>query len=249
MTPDKELRPGMAAADRAHRSFIATNLFLRKQLWIWPVLAAVLLLSIGLWVRGAIEESQKADLTDDLTSILNADVEALDIWMKAQRSNATSAADDVMIGKLARELVTLASRAETTPAELVQAPTQAELRRALKPWLEAHGYSGFFVADKTQKIVASSYDDLIGKEAIESFAGFVERALEGRSTVSHPFPSVVLVPDEQGRLRAGVPTMFAAAPLRACARGRVRGRVEAGVPDGLHGDLLHGSALTRDVRA
>lgn len=221
MNTDEKRLPGLSATDRAHRSFVATNLFLRKQLWIWPVLAAVLLLSIGLWVRGAVEESQKADLTDDLTSILNADVEALDIWMKAQRSNATTAADAVLIGTLSRELVALASRAETTPVELVQAPAQAELRRALKPWLETHGYSGFFVADNAQKIVASSYDDLIGKEAIESFADFVERALEGKSTVSHPFPSVVLVPDEEGRLRAGVPTMFTAAPLRDESENRV----------------------------
>jgi DNA-binding NarL/FixJ family response regulator len=63
MPPDKKTHAAPSSvADRAHRSFIATNLFLRKQLWIWPVLAAVLLLTIGFWVRGAVEDSQKAEV-------------------------------------------------------------------------------------------------------------------------------------------------------------------------------------------
>jgi hypothetical protein len=213
MAADKKSRAASSVVNRARQSYMATNLFLRKQLWVWPILAAALLLSIGLWVRGAIEESQKAHLHDELKSILNADVEALDIWMQSQRSNAASAADAVSINKLSRELIELAARPETTAAELVLSPLQAELRRALKPWEEAHHYGGYLVADRTQKIVASSYDDLIGKQAVGNYANFVNTALDGRSTVSHPFASVVLVPDETGQLRAGVPTMFAAAPL------------------------------------
>src|SRR5262245_7505713 len=177
MALDKKPHAASSVADRAQRSLIATNLFLRKQLWIWPVLAAVLLLSIGLWVRGAVEESQKNDLTDDLTSILNADVEALEIWMKSQRSNATTAAEAVLVNKLSRDLVTQASHPETTALELIQSPAQGELRRALEPWLKTHGYYGYLVADRSQKIVASSYDDLIGKQSIESYAGFLAPGL------------------------------------------------------------------------
>ncbi len=175
-----------------------------------------MLLTIGLWVRGEVEESQKDDLRGDLTSILNADVEALDIWMKAQRSNVTTAAEAILIGKLSRSLLELGSNPETTPMELVHSPIHAELRQALAPWIKTHGYDGFLIADKSQKIVGSLHEVLVGK-TIESYAGFVGRALEGRSTVSHPIPSVVLVPDASGQLRAGVPTMFTAAPVRDAA--------------------------------
>lgn len=216
MPPANAKNPGSTVSDRARRSFAATNLFLRNQLWVWPVLAAVVLLSIGLWVRGAVEESQKNDLREDLTSILNADVEALDIWMKAQRSNATTAAEAVLVNRLSRELIELGSKEEIKPAELVQSPLLAEVRQALDPWIKTHGYVGFVVATKSKRIVGALHDELVGKN-IESYASFLERALEGRSTVSHPLPSVVLVPDIKGRLRAGVPTMFTAAPVRDAA--------------------------------
>ena len=107
MAPDRELHPAVPASGPAGNSFSGTRLFLRTQLWVWPVLAAVLLLTIGLWVRHSVEQSQKTDLAEELTSILNADVEALEMWMKSQRSNATAAADGVLVRSLARDLVAL----------------------------------------------------------------------------------------------------------------------------------------------
>src|SRR5262245_43952664 len=124
MTQEHNPGPGKSVVRRAQKSFAVENLFLRKQLCIWPVLAAVLLLVIGLWVRSQVEESQKADLKDDLTSILNADVEALEIWMKSQRSNATSAADALLIRGLARELLALAAKDGTTALDLASSPKQ-----------------------------------------------------------------------------------------------------------------------------
>lgn len=214
MQPVQNLRPGSASTDRVRRSFDAATVFLHKQLWIWPTLAAIALLVIGLWVRGRVEQSQKEDLADDLNGILSANVEALDIWMRSQRSNVSIAAAAPVINRLARQVVELGQRAEITPAELVQSPSQTELRQALKPWLDAHGYTGFLVADRSLKIAASSFDDMIGKEQMPNHEGFGKRALAGQSTVSHPFPSSLLLPDDTGRLVTGLPTMYAAAPLR-----------------------------------
>src|SRR5579872_3436652 len=131
MPPANAKNPGSTVSDRARQSFVAANLFLKNQLWIWPVLAAVVLLTIGMWVRGTVEESQKNDLREDLTGILNADVEALDIWMKAQRSNATTAAEAVLVNRLSRELIALGSNDEIKAVELVQSPLLAEVRQAL----------------------------------------------------------------------------------------------------------------------
>ena len=47
------------------------------------------------------------------------------------------------------------------------------------------------------------------------YATQLQSCLAGNSLVSRPFPSVALLPDADGHLRAGVPTMFAAAPIRA----------------------------------
>src|SRR5262249_59472 len=45
------------------------------------------------------------------------------------------------------------------------------------------------------------------------YESFLRRALEGHVTVSAPFSSVVIMKDEVGHLRTGVPTMFVAAPI------------------------------------
>ena len=47
------------ATSSVGRTISRTGLFLRKQLWIWPILAVVLLTAIGLVVRRAIETTMK----------------------------------------------------------------------------------------------------------------------------------------------------------------------------------------------
>src|SRR5712675_1757678 len=57
------------------RTISRTGVFLRKQIWIWPIIAVVLLSMLGLVVRRAME-----------TAMLNT-------WYKVQQSNAQSVAN------------------------------------------------------------------------------------------------------------------------------------------------------------
>ena len=80
--------------------------------------------------------------------------------------------------------------------------------------MERYEYDGFVLIDKDGLIVAAKRDALIGTSEPAEAADFVAQALAGRATVSRPFPSVAMIPDLDGTVRAGVPTMFAAAPIR-----------------------------------
>ena len=69
-----------AAAAQAHLTFGATSvgrsisrtgLILKKQLWIWPIIAVVLLAVIGYGIRAAIERTMKASLQSELDTLLS----------------------------------------------------------------------------------------------------------------------------------------------------------------------------------
>ena len=68
------------------RSISVGGRFVRKQLWIWPLLLALVLGVVGVWVRNTVEDAMKAKLAAELKTILNADVEALRLWLKGQQS-------------------------------------------------------------------------------------------------------------------------------------------------------------------
>ncbi len=66
------------------RTFSSTKVFLRKQLWVWPVIAAALLGTIGSIVHGIVEDAVKSTMADNLKTILDADVMALRIWIETR---------------------------------------------------------------------------------------------------------------------------------------------------------------------
>jgi hypothetical protein len=71
------------------RSFQVTGTFLRRQLWTWPLIAAILLVAIAWWVNRAVEGVMQKQIAAELTAIRNADVTALRVWMKEQECSAT----------------------------------------------------------------------------------------------------------------------------------------------------------------
>ena len=87
------------------RSMGATGLFLRRNLWIWPVIAALGLAVFGWWVRNVVENGTKKKMAADLVTILNADVAALEMWLASQQSHARAVADDREVRSLVARLV------------------------------------------------------------------------------------------------------------------------------------------------
>lgn len=196
------------------RSAAVTGLFLQKNLWLWPLFAAVLLAAIAYGLRARMEQAMKASLADELQVVLAADVAALEQWLAAQRSNVQTAAASQARADLAQKLVAFGEREDAWPLAVAQSPELASMKQSLKPWMEAHGYVDFIITDRRRRIVAAGQTDLIGKEDLSRYREFLDAALAGNATVSRPFPSVVFLADENGESRPGVPTMFAAAPLR-----------------------------------
>src|SRR4051812_36298513 len=146
------------------RSISRAGLLLKKQLWIWPIIAVVLLSGIGFGIRLAIERTMKASLSSQLQTLLGVERSMIETWLKVQESNAESLANDQQIRELAAQLLAAAQPAledslvtadSQNPAASV-AVLNARLARELGPGMSSHDFVSYFVANKQQVILASS---------------------------------------------------------------------------------------------
>ena len=202
------------ATSSVGRSISRTGLFLKRQIWIWPIIAVVLLSIIGLVVRWKIESTMRASLQSQLETTLRLEAEMLKTWFHVQKSNAESLANDLDIRQIVYQLLEPPATAGGESALASSEALQVKLEKGLGPALSAHQYDGYLVVDKKKRILASNRRELIGQQNIPEYDSVLSRALEGTVCLSPPFGSVVAMKDESGRTRTGVPTMFVCAPIR-----------------------------------
>jgi serine/threonine protein kinase len=203
------------------RTISHTGLFFKKQLWIWPIIAIVLLAIVGLGIGVAIRRTMKASLRSQLQTLLGVERSMVETWLKVQEQNAESLANDQQIREIVAQLLAASQPTvgdaidPVTPAKPSpsRAALAARLAHELGPGMSSHDFITFFVADKQQRILASTHPEHIG-QVVPQHEAFLTRALSGQPAVCPPFPSTVALEDEFGRQRTGVPTMYVAAPIR-----------------------------------
>lgn len=196
------------------RSVTRTGVVLKRQIWVWPIIATAILAAIGFGVRLAIESTIKASLHSQLQTLLDVQTAMLENWFKTQSSNATTLANDLQIRERVAAMLAAHENGPPEAANPSVRELQKQLQKRLGPAMSSQAYVGYFVADKSRRIITASHEELIGKTEIPEYESFLNRTLQGETTVCAPFASVVTMKDETGRMRTGVPTMFVCAPVR-----------------------------------
>lgn len=202
------------ARNSLSRSLTRTGVFLRQQIWIFPILAVICLTILGYFVQSSIEQTMKANLKSELQTLLTVESQMLQIWMKVQESTAQGEAND---RKIRETIYGLMSAAESTTQPIVplaSLPNHAQLAKELSPTMSAHHYTGYILADKSKRVISSSIPTLIGITNNPEYDSMLAPVFEGKTIITAPFASMVMIDDEQGVLRSGVPTMFVIAPVR-----------------------------------
>ncbi|OAI47594.1 hypothetical protein AYO44_01575 [Planctomycetaceae bacterium SCGC AG-212-F19] len=227
-------RPVHFERQGAPRSQVASSLqfahrFLRQQLWVWPILAAVLLGGVGWWVNRSVERAMQDTVKGDLTTVLNADVAALRVWLHEQTINTTVLAESPAVVPLARDLIALADQSGTTRAALLENATGAQLRATVQPTLKLFGYQDFMVITPKLRIASAGNDALIGEPVVEDRRELFQKVMHGQASITRPIRSVYPLLDPQGRPRTGLPTILVAAPIRA-TKGEVLGVLVCRIP-------------------
>lgn len=194
------------------RSLVNTGFFLKRQIWIWPIIAVVVLSVVGYSVHSAVQSTMKDSLKSELETLLSVETEMLKNWYSVQISQAGAVADTKSVRDMVSQLVDPAASETTRSLDDLHQIRNA-IVRDVAPFLDAHDHEGFFIADRNFKIVAASADETIGVQSINQY-GFLAGVFDGRATVSVPMPSLTAIRDENGQLRTGRPCMFAAAPIR-----------------------------------
>jgi eukaryotic-like serine/threonine-protein kinase len=200
------------------RSISRTSLLLKRQLWIWPIVAVVLLAIIGFTVSVAIHRTMEDTLRSQLETLLSVERSMLERWFAVQESSAQSLANNQQVRRTVTALLAAKAASEKKgEAGGANATALDEMRdrlsKELDPGISSYDFVGFIVTDKQQQIVAANRSELIGR-TVPQYESFLARALEGKPNVSAPFASVVTLKDELGRSRTGTPTMFVCAPVR-----------------------------------
>src|SRR4029450_2207403 len=122
---------------------------------------------------------------------------ALEVWMSNHQQEAFGLADDPRIRRLATHLEKAAGEAPPdAPAPLTQAEAQGELRPLLRGLLANRDYVGFVLLDKFGTILSTYRQELIGQAAPPAYAELLASTVARVKTISRPFPSTVLLPDE-----------------------------------------------------
>lgn len=211
-------------ASSVGRTLSRTSLLLKKQLWIWPIVAVLLLATVGYGIKVAIERTMMRTLQSQLETLLHVEQSMLETWLKVQETNAASLANDQQVREVVGQLLEAALPAtEATDEESVPMPAKASLAVAklntrlgqeLGSGMSAHDFVSFFLVDKQYQILASSNVELVGRSIPPQYELYVSPAMAGEATVSPPFPSVVTMKDEFGRVQTGVPTMHVCVPVR-----------------------------------
>ncbi len=198
-------------------SFHSTHVFLRRNLWIWPIIAVVVLAGVGYLVRSAIESTMRDNLRSGLQTLLDVEVAMLETWFQVQESNVQSVANSTEVRQITQVLINPQEASSTLPQgnpALTPEEAHKRLERHLNPIMSSHRYSGYILADRKKTILASSSQELVGQEEVPEFDDFLTKAMDGTSIVSAPFRSNFQLKSASGRMTTQVPVMFAASPVR-----------------------------------
>ena len=111
-----------------------------KQSWIIPLLAALVVACVGWWADRQLRGVMQEELTDDLRTMLEADVTALEIWMANQKKIAEVLAEEPRLRNLALDLLSKGGARGTNQPGFASVAHQLFIGDKLQARLDTLGY-------------------------------------------------------------------------------------------------------------
>ena len=213
------LRQSLLSLMRRHKGFSlrggsrAAGRFLRTQLWAWPIVAAVLLGVIGYAVNRAVDRTMKQQVASEVETIRDTGATGVRIWLGEQKINAQMAALGEGVLRLVRQLLGREQQSTDLEKDLLNAKEQAELGTYLAPRLKILGYYEYYVVSPSWRVVATSNLATLGKPVHSDRQRFYEKVFNHGASVRMPYRTPEQLPDANGVLKSGMPSMLVAAPI------------------------------------
>jgi serine/threonine protein kinase len=196
------------------RSMSRTQVFLRKQIWIFPLLAIIALSALAYFVDGSIESTMKENVKSQLQTLLTVEEEMLTSWFEVQEANANTMANDPVVRGIVHNMLIEIDPAIKQNDLQINSELNHKLLKELNISMTEHDYPDYFLADKSKRIISASQPGLIGRDDQSVYEATLNQCLNGQSLVLTPYPSLLSLKDSYGKERTGVPTMYVMAPVR-----------------------------------
>lgn len=121
-----------------------------------------LMTGAGWWAHRAIAASLNNLVSDSLTALLQSNMEALEMWIEAEKLEVQSWAQAPGIVEAVTEIYEL-GRNTRTSRTLAAAPAQQKLRDLLSPTLTEPDVFGFLLTNREGLVLAAEKDKLVGR--------------------------------------------------------------------------------------
>lgn len=174
-------------------------------------LIITVILCAAAWITQLnIEKQLRDEFGKSLSTVLNTTNQAIESWALREQNDAMIWANRRKVREATKNLLDMPRNRQT----LLSTPVQAELRSWFGPVIESKGHQGYFIIAPDNIGLASGRDENIGTDnLLIQQTEFFNKIWAGKTALSMPLISDVLLADKDGVLRDKLPTMFVGAPI------------------------------------
>jgi serine/threonine-protein kinase len=225
------------------------------------VVTAALLAALGSWTYLAVEGSLRELRAATMKSLLDAQVNALHVWVREEIGDAERVAAEARVRGAVAAVLAAASPPGAMPADYCAGPERRRLEEVLRPLLRDLGDSTFNLVRPDGRLLATRFPEYCGLRLTPArFLPLLASVFRGESRFIRPYRDIERV-DSPARLREGQAFGWISTPVRdtggavlaalsiALPADGVLGRILAAAHPGETGDVFafdeQGNLLTR----
>jgi eukaryotic-like serine/threonine-protein kinase len=194
---------------RSHSHTVLSIPLRRFALFTFGAFAVLTLL--GAWIHHSVEKSLKSAYASNLQTILEADINALSIWIDNEKQTVSAWAQDSDLREYVRVLVDISRTAPKAGESLITSPALDGMQRLVDAVMRDNDYIGFGVIDRSGRIVASDQTAYIEKRIAPAFSSMLDRVFRGDVVMVPPHPKDALIADIEPS--SDRPVIFTAASI------------------------------------
>ena len=182
----------------------------QKLLIFFTIIMILLIGSLAWMIQNKIVKNTEAELAQSLNTVLETSHHAVKLWFDDHKSTVSIWAHTPEVRQAASILLSISHK----QSELLASNAQAQLRSWFQPLQQVTAYQGYFIIGPDNINLASSRDKNVGVEnLLIKQKLFLRRVWSGETVISLPEKSDVPLPDSEGQLREGLPSMFVGSPI------------------------------------
>jgi serine/threonine-protein kinase len=175
---------------------------------------AALLSGLGFWTYRAVEYSLQELRAATMKSLLDAQVNALRVWVREEIGDAERIASEPRVREAITALAAVAARKDIGRTEACAGPARAKVEEVLRPLLREVGDSTFNITSPAGKLVATRFPEYCGLQVTAAqFLPLLEPVFRGESRFIRPYHDADRVASPP-QLRAGEAFGWIATPIR-----------------------------------